>query len=127
MELTVNQTQTGGTMTYLDALGLFSRARDKTAGKLLRRNTRLVRTVDGFGVKLHNTIVVEILPNGNYVLNTGGWETVTTKARINYYSPATVFQRKFKWFISNNLPFYDSITVDSDGKVVDFLADTAKV
>lgn len=65
-------------------------------------------------IKLHNTYVVKINPNGTYTLNSGGWQTSTTKDRINQYSPVRVYQRKFEWYISLNgkeYPFMDGMVV----------------
>ena len=65
-------------------------------------------------IKLHNTYVVKINPNGTYTLNSGGWQTVTTKDRINQYSPRRVYQRKYEWFIDINgkeYPFMDGMVV----------------
>lgn len=79
---------------YEEAMDCLRHARDTYAGRPLQNNTRLVPCMVGdvecVGVKLHNTVVVAYLPNGDVVLNSGGWQTVTTQARINGWSPATV-------------------------------------
>ncbi len=65
-------------------------------------------------IKLHNTYVVKINPNGTYTLNSGGWQTVTTKDRINQYSPVRVYQRDFTWYVKINgkeYPFMDGMVV----------------
>lgn len=80
------------TLTYSAAQELYGKARDKTAGKPLRNHTRLMARGSGtYAVRLHSTDVVTINPDGTYALNTGGWLTVTTKDRINDYSPARVY------------------------------------
>ena len=69
---------------------------------------------DTVAIRLHNTDVVKINPNGTYTLNSGGWQTVTTKDRINQYSPVKVYQRKFEWFVNINdkeYPFMDGMVV----------------
>lgn len=54
----------------------------------LSNNTYFVELDNGaYGVKLHDTVVVQYEPKKT-VLNTGGWQTVTTKARMNEYMPA---------------------------------------
>jgi len=66
------------------------------------------------GIKLHNTYVVKIRNDGTYTLNSGGWQTSTTKDRINQYSPVRVYQRKFEWFVKINgkeYPFIDGMVV----------------
>ena len=82
--------------------------------KKVGNNTYLVRvSPDAIGVRLHNTVVVTIHSNGTYTLNSGGWRTVTTKDRINAYSPVRVNQRKYEWFVGDeDVPFYDGIVVN---------------
>jgi len=81
--------------------------------KKLKNNTYLVRIdSDSIGVQLHNTIVVTIHKDGTYTLNSGGWQTVTTKQRINEYCPVRVNQRKFQWYVGDeDIPFRDGIKV----------------
>lgn len=85
----------------------------KRESKKVGNNTYLVRiSPETIGVKLHNTFVVEIHSDGTYTLNSGGWRTVTTKDRINNYSPVGISQRKYEWFVGDeNVPFYDGIRV----------------
>lgn len=66
------------------------------------------------GIMLHSTYVVKIHPDNTYTLQTGGWQTVTTKDRINQYSPVRVYQRNYEWFVKINgreLPFMDGMVV----------------
>lgn len=47
-------------------------------------NTEIVRTTpDAIGVSLHGTVVVAFMRDGSIALNSGGYRTPTTKARIN--------------------------------------------
>lgn len=55
------------------------------------------------GARLHNTHVVKIYPD-KYVLTTGGWQTVTTKDRLNKHGPVRITQRKGAWY------WYDRFT-----------------
>lgn len=86
--------------TFEQAQSEFAKARNPYRGRPLANNTRLVKTtavdVDGelvecYGIQLHATVVVYILPSGNYKLNSGGWTTVTTQSRLNQFSPARVY------------------------------------
>jgi hypothetical protein len=66
------------------------------------------------GIMLHSTYVVKIHPDNTHTLNSGGWQTLTTKDRINQYSPIRVYQRKFEWFVTINnkeYPFMDGMVV----------------
>lgn len=67
--------------------------------KKLENNTYLERRdPETIAVKLHNTDVVTYTP-GAVELKTGGWQTVTTKDRLNTYGPLSVYQRKGEWYI----------------------------
>lgn len=85
---------------------------------LLCQSTRLVRC-GGFAVtvRLYNTDVVQINRDGTYTLRTGGWRTVTTKDRLNRFSPATVHVVKKQWML-NGEPFVDGVVVDGTGATV---------
>lgn len=66
------------------------------------------------GIMLHSTYVVKIHPDNTYTLQNGGWQTATTKDRINQYSPVKVYQRNYNWYIRLNgreYPFIDGMVV----------------
>lgn len=71
-----------------------------------------------FAVRLHSTDVVTFHRDGRIVLNSGGWQTVTTKERMNRYLPAPygVFQKKHVWYVWNRqtgtkTKYFDGITL----------------
>ena len=79
----------------------------------LGNNTYLTRRPhndDGFiyTVRLHDTDVLTQWPDGSVSVSSGGWQTVTTKARINDHlrkflpnatqSVPSVYQKKREWF-----------------------------
>lgn len=118
-------------LTYAEAKEMMSRARNDR--RKLENNTHLESDApkDGnyrsdYVVRLHDTDVVTLHPNGSYTLNSGGWRTVTTKDRINRYAPVAVFQRKGQWFVAahqstggwdfdNAVPFEDGMVVSIAG------------
>ena len=53
-------------------------------------------------IKLHDTDVVTVHDDGRIVLNTGGWKTVTTKARINAWLPnyCGLYSDRGVWYLS---------------------------
>lgn len=73
------------------------------------------------GITLHSTIVVKIHTDGTYTLSNGGWQTPTTKDRINQYTPFRITQRNFEWYITvptshgtrNEYPFYSGMVIQS--------------
>lgn len=101
-------------LTYSQCEILISKKRDNR--KKLQNNTWLEKLEDGtFGVRLHDTYVVKIKPDGTYILNTGGWKTAMTKQRINDYSPARIFQERGNWYVGNKeTPFFNGIVVRNE-------------
>jgi hypothetical protein len=106
-----------------------ARAEDMKPKRVARNTVRYTRTDGTIVWRLHRTDVVTKHPDGTFTLNTGGWETVTTKDRINNYSPARVFQKNHAWFVAgrkpdgsydwdNVTPFYDGMKVDARGVAI---------
>ncbi|MCK5604432.1 hypothetical protein KAR91_21255 [Candidatus Pacearchaeota archaeon] len=97
----------------------------------LANNTYLERRVDqnnptingdSFAVRLHATDIVTYKPDGTIVLNSGGWRTVTTKERINTFSPVNLWQEKGVWYLGkwsakklDRIIYADKMTVDEAG------------
>lgn len=76
---------------------------------------------DAIALRYHGTNVVTYYRNGDCALRSGGWHTVTTKARINDYSPARVFQRDFNWYVMTKdgpVDFLDGMIVNGSGEPV---------
>jgi hypothetical protein len=102
--------------TYEKGVELLSRGRN--GQKKLDNHTYLHRIdAQTIAVRLHDTDVVAIHDNGTYTLNTGGWQTVTTKDRINKFSPARLYQRNGLWYVGEYV-FEEGMTVDVMGKPV---------
>lgn len=90
-------------MEYIDAKNILDNKRggDKNSKKIAN-NTYLKRYDDGtIAVRLHQTDIIQYKPNGDIILNSGGWRTVTTKARMNEYLPRPygVLQEKGVWYV----------------------------
>lgn len=75
-------------------------------------------------IRLHQTNVLTFKPDGSVKVRTGGWETMTTLARINEYLPPgwRVFsvKREWKWSCRGEPGFksyYEQLF--SDGDVID--------
>ena len=110
-------------MNYLEAKKLFKTCKNNESGKPLENNTRLMQRGDNFAVKLHDTDIVTITPNDTFILNTGGWFTLTTKDRINKYNPIRVYQSNKLWYLGDydneqKVLFFDGIEVDLNGRVL---------
>lgn len=77
-----------------------------------------------YAVRLHQTDVVTLHPDGSYALDSGGWRSVTTKDRINRYAPGSVASDKGSWYYYprcgdwvTRYPFADGMTISPDGSV----------
>lgn len=98
-------------MLYADAKALWEKARDKSRGaQFLRRSradARIIQTRNGFGLRIYNTIIVEWLPNGNVVIDNGGFQTVTTREWINAalgdfpFKGRSMYvqQKDYRWYV----------------------------
>jgi hypothetical protein len=101
-------------MVYAEAVKMVKGKRNANRRKV-GNNTYAEILHDGsVGIMLHSTYVVKIHPDNTYTLNSGGWQTLTTKDRINQYSPRYVYQKNFGWFVKigdKSYPFMDGMVV----------------
>ena len=94
---------------------------DVMRSKKIGNNTFEVIYKDGKrAIRLHTTDIITFV-GGRYVLNTNGWETVTTKDRINKYIPhGYVYQHNFIWYVrtesEGDIEYYDNMMFDQDGR-----------
>ena len=52
-------------------------------------------------IRLHDTDIIKWMPNGDIILNSGGWQTRTTKDRFNrFLHTIYVFQSNNIWYIA---------------------------
>ena len=66
-------------------------------------------------VTLHGNLIASISNFGDIKLSSCGWQTVTTKSRLNaildtFLSGIGVFQKQFEWFINDD-KFFDGYTI----------------
>lgn len=85
-------------LTYDACLGLMNTPYRLRNGVIIGNNTRLHKSVEGcaFDVRLHGNLIMRINASGWEVF-TGGWTTVTTKARLNRYLPRGITVRQQNW------------------------------
>lgn len=88
----------------------------RTSDRKIANNTRQITRDDGATViRLHGTDIITDLPDGRQVYNSGGWRTVTTKARLNAFGRYPVFSKRGRWVVSDGqdrtVPFFDGITL----------------
>lgn len=111
-------------LTYHEAQNQLARGRN--GRKKIDNNTYLEpRENDCIAVRLHETDIILLRPDNTYILDSGGWQTVTMKQRINEYSPARLSQSKGVWYVGDAepypnhnwkaFPYVDGMIVDSRG------------
>ncbi len=66
-------------------------------------------------VTLHGNLIAQISNFGDIKLSSCGWQTVTTKSRLNaildtFLSGIGVYQKDFVWYI-NDREFFDGYTI----------------
>ena len=83
---------------------LSKKERDWQRGKV---GTKIKIDNEGtINVIYHNTNILQYSTDGNVILNTGGWDSSTTKRRMNQASELYdlgfyVYQRNYEWYVKN--------------------------
>ncbi len=108
-----NSFQTGKVYNYLEADTILQ-GRNKNSKKLAN-NTYLQRRGNAIVIKLHNTDIITINKNDTYTLNSGGWLSLTTKSRLNEFSPVSISQKSGIWYLRDGSLYSDKMTVDISG------------
>jgi hypothetical protein len=106
--------------SFQDAADILASGRtsDSRDSRKIANNTRLeTRGPDAIAVELHSTDVVTFHRSGAVSINSGGWQSVTTKERINRYLPAGVslFQEKHEWYVQDGRAIFRAGGVNGDG------------
>jgi len=112
-------------ITYQKCKELFETAKNKENGKPIANNTRLLKDGDDYIIRLHRTDIVRINPDNIYTVNTGGWQTVTTKERLNRYLPIGIYQEKHIWYTGSwrkewkdKRPFFEGMQCNAEGDIL---------
>ena len=59
---------------------------------------------DFVAVRLHSTYIVKFWADGQVTLHTGGWQTVTTKDRLNEFISQHIYQKDYVWYVVGHTP-----------------------
>jgi hypothetical protein len=104
---------------YVNKATLLKGEGEVAHSKMVAKATILMTMPDGTQkLKYHNTIVVTKSPDGIYTLNSGGYKTSTTKARIEDFTKIRISQVKGIWYAGNSsIVFYDGIQF-KDGECI---------
>lgn len=103
------------------------------ASRKLANNTYLLALPGGaVGLKLHATVILTWHADGRVVFNSGGYQTVTTKQRMNAFGPSgvSVWSDKGLWHIKAAagpvLIFQDGVTLNGDGSITGAAEDNGR-
>lgn len=111
------QSKVDGKLTFDKAVCIVQREGFGVYETKIAHNTRLRIDRDntekqGFvsvSLLLHGNKIASWFPNGNIQIWSGGYKSVTTKARLNQFVGACVYQTGGKWYITNNTPFEEGM------------------
>ena len=89
--------------------------------RLLKSSTIAYRTKsdDNIRIRFHETDILKFDGDGNVTLDSGGYRTPTTKARLNELQSAVhIYQEDFTWYVrfknGSTIEFYDGMVIDLD-------------
>ena len=49
---------------------------------------------------LHRNVIAEMTQHGELYITAAGWQTVTTKERLNGFPSVNIVQKDFQWFLN---------------------------
>lgn len=98
-------------MTHAEATQLVLGKTNRGQRKVGNNTYAFIEHDGTVAIELHGTKVVRFFTNGLIQLNSGGWQTSTTKDRINKFTNAGVYQRKREWFLRDGTPFEDKMLI----------------
>ena len=83
---------------------------------IVKNNTIEYWKEDGSRViRLHHTDILTFNPDNTITFNTDGWETISTKSRMNeYQNKVNIYQKNHKWYVSTkdgDMEYHDGITI----------------
>jgi len=91
----------------------------------IANNTYAEKEKNLISIRLHETKIITYYSDGKIKLNSGGWQTVTTKQRLNDFTSFAIYQKKSIWYFcinnkyekENIYYFKDNMEIDKAGKI----------
>lgn len=69
--------------------------------KTFTRQNMKVREMNGkFYLKLHNNIIAVLNPEGTLQITNAGWQSNTTKERLNGLPNVSIYQKNWVWYLN---------------------------
>ena len=98
-------------MTHREALKLVHGSTNRMQRKVANNTYARIEQNGDVVFRLHSTDIVTIHPDNTATLKNGGWNSNTTKERINRYSPIGVYQKNWEWFLTDGRQFQEGMLV----------------
>lgn len=115
--------------------GVLSDLIGQKGSKQIGNNTIAHRLDDNtVAIKYHRTNILKINQDNTVTISTGGWETTTTKDRLNQFLSCRgfgIYQKKGVWYIKERgddeaVPYEDGMRITPDGTLIRAKADKIK-
>ena len=106
--------------TKKDILSFLDKESFKKARKIDNNTFQYFNSNNEKVIRLHDTDIIVFNNDGSITLNSGGWQTVTTKDRMNKFTSLNIYQEKSIWYVidnGNTVPYKDGITFHVNGTV----------
>lgn len=122
--LPINEGKVNLACRYIDFASLDEELGNKQMKKIGYET--VIRRVDDFtvGVRYHSTDIIRVDPTNIVTLSNGGWDTPTTKDRLNQFLRCLgvhIYQKNYTWYIvgdNGTFEFQNGIEVHPGGYVV---------
>jgi hypothetical protein len=89
-------------MTYCELESLIRGKTNKTKRKIAGNTWGEIDSEGAICITFHKTVIIRAYPNGMFFVTNGGYQTVTTKLRLNQFTPFQFWQSKKIWFTREN-------------------------
>lgn len=88
----------------------------------IAHNTTATRGPDGWDIRYHGNLIATLFPDGRVYLSSAGWQTTTTKDRLNRFAPPgfRIWQEAHVWFyggVPSTTEWPGAVIVNPDGTV----------
>lgn len=123
--------------SYIGVVSELERGRKGSGRRKVDNNTYLETRPEGtvweygmpIALRLHATDILTYRPDG-ITYRTGGWETVTTKDRMNKFGPLRISQSARRWYVKvgddwKGTSYSDGMVVAYDGDIISGNVDPA--
>jgi hypothetical protein len=90
-------------MTYADLHKIIRGKTNKNRRKISNNTWGEIDTnTNIIYITLHNHLIITAYPDNVFMLSNAGYRTVTTKRRLNQFTPFQIWQKNFEWYTREN-------------------------